>query len=191
MAQMRVVLVENDPITRMDIKEMLTEEGIVTVGECGDGASAVSMIRMLKPDLVIMDIKMPVLDGIEAARILNEEKVAPILLLTAYSQHELIEKAKDAGVLAYIVKPVTKQSLIPACMIAHSRYQEFNDLRSEIDNLNDALETRKLVEKAKGILQKQYGLDEEAAFKKLKKMSMNQSRSMKEVAKAILIAYEE
>ena len=191
MPQMRVVLVENDPITRANVREMLAEEDIITIGECGDGMSAVSMIKSLRPDLVIMDIKMPVLDGIEAASILNKEKIAPILLLTAYSQSELIEKAKNAGVLAYIVKPVTKQSLIPACMIAHSRYQEFSVLRSEIDNLNDALEARKMIEKAKGILQREYNLDEEGAFKKLKRMSMKQSKSMKEVAKAIIITYDE
>lgn len=190
MKQMRVVLAEDDPITRMDIKEMLAEENILTVGECSDGQTAISLVRTLKPDFVIMDIKMPILDGIEAAKILNQDRVAPILFLTAYSQNELIEKARDAGVLAYIVKPVTKQSLIPACMIAYSRYQEFQVLRNEIDNLQEALEARKLIEKAKGLLQKRYNLDEEAAFKKLKKISMNQNKSMKEVAQAVIITLE-
>lgn len=190
MKQMRVVLVEDDPIVRMDIKEMLAEEDIITVGECGDGVSAIAMVKALKPDLVIMDIKMPILDGIGAAKVLNEEKVAPILLLTAYSQGELIEKARDAGVLAYLVKPVSKQSLVPACMIACSRYQEFNVLRGEINNLQEALNARKLIEKAKGLLQKRYSLDEESAFKRIKQISMNQRKSMKEVAQAIIITLD-
>lgn len=187
MNQMRVVLVEDDPISRIDIKEMLAEEGILTIGECGDGLTGVNLIKTLKPDLAIMDIKMPVMDGIEAAKILNEEKVAPVMLLTAYSQTELIEEAKKAGVLAYLVKPINKQNLIPACKIAVSRYKEFEVLRSEILNLQDAVEARKLIERAKGLLEKKYLLDEESAFKRIRQISMNQRKTMKEVAEAIIM----
>lgn len=190
MSQLRVVLVEDDPISRMDIKEMLEEEGILTVGECGDGLTAVNLIRTLKPDLAIMDIKMPVMDGIEAARILNGDKIAPVLMLTAYSQDDLIEEAKKAGVLAYLVKPINKQNLIPACKIAVSRYKEFEVLRDELTDLQEAIDARKLIEKAKGLLQKRYSIDEESAFKRIRQISMNQRKSMKEVASAIIITLE-
>jgi response regulator NasT len=187
MSQMKVVIVEDDPITRLDIKELLSEEGIVTIGECGDGLSGVELVRKLKPDLAIMDIKMPVMDGIEAAKILNEDKVAPVLLLTAFSQTDLIEEAKKAGVLAYLVKPINKQNLIPACQIAVSRYREFEVLRGEVNNMQDAVETRKLLEKAKVLLESKYGLDEESAFKRIKQISESQKKPMKEVVEAIIM----
>jgi len=187
MNQMKVILVEDDPVSRIDIKEMLAEEGIVTIGECGDGQTGVDLIKKLKPDLVIMDIEMPIMDGIEAAKIVNEARVAPVLLLTAYSQTELIEEAKSAGVLAYLVKPINKQNLIPACKIAVSRYKEFEVLRDEIDNLQDAVEARKLIEKAKGLLESKYSLDAESAFKRIKQISMSQKKTMKEVAEAIIM----
>ncbi len=190
MSQLRVVLVEDDPVARMDIREMLAEENIITVGECGDGLSGVNLVRALKPDLVLMDIKMPVMDGIEAARIMNEDKVAPVLLMTAYSQGEFIDEARKVGVLAYLVKPVSKQNLIPACKIAVQRYQEFYTLREEILSLQDALEARRVIEKAKGLLQKKYMLDEHAAFKKIRQIAMNQRKTMKEVAEAILMTLE-
>ena len=190
MSQLRVVLVEDDPVSRMDIREMLAEEQILTVGECGDGLSGVNLVKSLKPDLVIMDIMMPGMNGIEAARILNEEKVAPVLLLTAYSQEEFIEEARKVGVLAYLVKPINKQNLIPACKIAVQRYQEFSLLRDEILSLNEALDARRVIEKAKGLLQKKYMLDENSAFKKIRQISMNQRKSMKEVAEAILMTLE-
>lgn len=188
MKPLRVVIAEDEPVTRKDIKEMLAESKIITIGECGDGATAVNLARSLKPDLIIMDIKMPVMDGIEAAKTLNKEKIAPVMLLTAYSQDHLIDEARKAGVLAYLVKPVNKQNLIPACFIAVSRYEEFNILAAEVDSLTEALDSRKLIEKAKGIVQKNYNLDEEAAFKKIRSISMNQRKSMKEVAEAIITA---
>lgn len=190
MKSLRVIIAEDEPVTRKDIKEMLAEEKIITVGECGDGVTAVALAKNLKPDLIIMDIKMPVMDGIKAAQILNQEQIAPVMLLTAYSQSELIERAKKAGVLAYLVKPVNKQNLIPACYIAVSRYEEFNVLAKDNKDLTDALESRKVIEKAKGILEKQYFLDEEAAFKKIRTISMNQRKSMKEVAEAIIMTLE-
>ncbi len=187
MKNLRVVIAEDEPITRTDIKEMLAEEKIVTVGECGDGATAVNLARSLKPDLIIMDIKMPVMSGIEAAKLLNKEKIAPVMLLTAHSQSHLIEEAKNAGVLAYLVKPVNKKNLIASCYIAVSRYTEFSVLAEEVKTLSEALDSRKLIEKAKGIIQKNYNLDEEAAFKKIRTMSMNQRKTIKEVAEAIII----
>lgn len=190
MKQLRIVLAEDEPITKLDIKEMLEEEGLIVVGECGDGQSAVNLAKALKPDLVIMDIKMPGMNGVEAAEILGREKVAPVLLLTAYSSPEFINRAGAAGVLAYLVKPVTKNSLIPACHIAVGRYEEFSVLREENANLQDALDARKLIERAKGLLQKKYLLNEERAFKKIRQISMDQNKSMKEVAKAIILSLD-
>ena len=188
MKQLRVIIAEDEPVTRKDLKEMLEEEKILTIGECGDGATAVNLARTLKPDLIIMDIKMPIMHGIQAAKVLNKEKIAPVMLLTAHSQEHLIEAAKEAGVLAYLVKPVNKKSLVAACYIAVSRYEEFNVLAAEVKSLNEALDSRKLIEKAKGIIQKNYNLDEEAAFKKIRTISMNQRKNMKEVAEAIVTA---
>lgn len=190
MKPLKVVIAEDEPVTRKDIKEMLAEGKILTIGECGDGATAVNLARSLKPDLIVMDIKMPIMDGIEAAKTLNKEKIAPVMLLTAYSQSHLIEAASKAGVLAYLVKPITKGNLIPACYIAVSRYEEFNILATEVNNLNEALESRRLIEKAKGLIQKNYNVSEEAAFKKIRSISMNQRKTMKEVAQAIIITLE-
>jgi len=190
MKRLRVVIAEDEPVTRRDIKEILAEEKIETVGECGDGQTAVQLAMALKPDLIIMDVKMPIMDGIEAAKKLNEQNVAPVMLLTAYSQEELIERAREAGVLAYLVKPISKRSLIPACHIAVSRYKEFNVLKNEVESLNEALDSRKLVEKAKGILQKVYNIDEETAFKKIRSISMNKRKTMKQVAESIILTLD-
>lgn len=188
MKQIRVIVAEDEPVTRRDICEMLEEAKFKVIGESGDGQTAVELARRLKPDLILMDIKMPVMNGIEAARLLNEEKIAPVMLLTAYSQKQLVDEAREAGVLAYLVKPITKQNLIPACHIAVARYEEFSLLAQEVDSLNDALAARKQIEKAKGILQQLYHIDEEAAFKKIRTMSMEQRKTMKEIADAIIIA---
>jgi len=189
MKPLRVVLAEDEPVTRRDVKEMLAEGKILTVGECGDGATAVELAKSLKPDLIIMDINMPIMSGIEAAKVLNKEKIAPVMLLTAYSQSHLIDEARKAGVLAYLVKPVNEQNLIPACYIAVTRYEEFSILEAEVNSLTEALDTRKQIEKAKGILQKLHNIDEEAAFKKIRSSSMNQRKTMGEVAEAIIIVY--
>lgn len=188
MKQLRIILADDEPITLLDIKEILTEEGFMVIGECEDGLSAVNLAKSLKPDLVILDIKMPVMNGIDAAKILSLERIAPVLLLTAYSSDEFINLAGAAGVLAYLVKPVTKNSLIAACKIALKRAEEFNVLRDENLSLQDALETRKLIERAKGILEKKYLLSEEKAFKKIRQISMEQNKSMKDVAKAIILS---
>lgn len=188
--QLRVLVVEDEPVTRLDIKEMLQEEGFIVLGECGDGLSAIEMARKLKPDLVLMDIKMPIMNGLEAAEVLSKERIAPVLLLTAYSSREFIDNAQKAGVLGYLLKPVTKNCLAPACYIAVSRYEEFDILRDENKSLEEALATRKLIERAKGLLQKKYLLSEEKAFKKIRQISMDKNKSMKEVATAIILSLE-
>src|SRR2546430_76373 len=190
MGQTRVVIADDESIIRMDLKEMLTGLGYLVVGEAGDGLSAVNQGRELKPDLVIMDIKMPDLDGIAAAKILTEERISPVLLLTAFSQTELIEGAKEAGVVGYIVKPFRESELVPAIEIALSRFKEFRVLEKEAENLRETLETRKLVERAKGILMDTQSLKEAEAFRKIQKLSMNTRKSMREIADAILLAHE-
>lgn len=190
MEQTRVVIADDEPITRQDIREMLDNLGYLVVGEVGDGRSAVNLARELKPDVVVMDIKMPDLDGIEAARILTQEKIAPILLLTAYHEKELVQRAKEAGVAAYIVKPFRESDLAPAIEVALARFNEFRALEKEVANLAEALETRKLVDRAKGILMDTQGLTEAQAFRKIQKMSMDTRRPMKDIAQAIVITYE-
>lgn len=188
MAQTRVVIADDESIIRMDLREMLISLGYLVVGETGDGISAVNLARELRPDLVIMDIKMPDLDGIQAAKILTEERLAPVLLLTAFSQQELIEGAKDAGVVGYIVKPFRESELVPAIEVALSRFREFKALEKELTDTRNILETRKIVERAKGILMDTQGLKEAEAFRKIQKLSMNTRKSMREVAEAILLA---
>jgi len=190
LAQTRVIIADDESIIRMDLKEMLTTLGYLVVGEAGDGISAVNLARELRPDLVIMDIKMPDLDGIAAAKILTEERIAPVLLLTAFSQQELVEGAKEAGVVGYVVKPFRESELIPAIEIALARFKEFRSLEKEANNLREMLETRKLVERAKGVLMDTQGLKEAEAFRKIQKLSMNTRKSMREIAEAILLAHE-
>jgi AmiR/NasT family two-component response regulator len=188
--RIRVVIADDESIICMDLREMLGNLGYLVVGEAGDGRSAVNLARELRPDVVLMDIKMPDMDGIEAARILTEERVAPVVLLTAFSQRDLVERAKDAGVVGYLVKPIQEADLAPAIEIALSRFQEFRELEREVDNLADQLETRKLVDRAKGILMDTQGLTEAAAFRRIQKMSMNTRKSMKEIAQAIVLTHE-
>jgi two-component system, response regulator PdtaR len=190
MARTRIIIADDESIIRMDLKEMLTALGYLVVGEVGDGKSAVNLARELRPDLVIMDIKMPDMDGIEAAKILTEEKLAPVLLLTAFGQRELIERAKEAGVVGYLVKPFRESDLAPAIEVALARFGEFKELEAEVDDLRDALETRKVVDRAKGILMKRESLGEQEAFRRIQKMSMNTRKPMREIAEAIVITYE-
>jgi AmiR/NasT family two-component response regulator len=187
----RVVIADDESLVRTDLREALTELGYLVVGDVGDGQSAVNMARELDPDVVVMDIKMPGMDGIEAAQILTQEKIAPVVLLTAYSQKELIDRAKEAGVVGYLVKPFRETDLAPAIELAIARFAEFRTLEEEVDNLAEALETRKKVERAKGILMDQQGMTETEAFRKIQKMSMNTRRPMKEVAEAIILANAE
>ncbi len=190
MERTRVIIADDESIIRMDLREMLTNLGYLVIGEVGDGRSAVNLARELRPDVVIMDIKMPGMDGIDAAQVLTEERVSPVLLLTAYSQQELIERAKDAGVVGYIVKPFRESDLAPAIEVAVARFAEFRALEQEVGNLTLALETRKLVDRAKGILMDSQGITEAEAFRKIQKMSMNTRKPMKEVAEAIILAQQ-
>jgi AmiR/NasT family two-component response regulator len=190
MEQPRVIVADDESIVRMDLREMLESLGYLVVGEAGDGESAVHLSRELKPSIVIMDIKMPGMDGIEAGRILTEERIAPVLLLTAYSQQDLVDRAKDAGVMAYIVKPFHEADLAPAIEVALRRWSEFRALEREVDDLKEALETRKLVDRAKGILMDTQGLSEADAFRRIQKTSMDQRKPMKDVAEAIVLAHE-
>ena len=190
MERTRVIIADDESIIRMDLREMLTNLGYLVVGEVGDGRSAVNLARELKPDIVVMDIKMPDMDGIEAAAILTEEKIAPVLLLTAFSQKELVDRATEAGVAGYIVKPFRESDLGPAIEVALARFSEFRQLESEVGNLQEALGTRKVVDRAKGILMDTQSLKEAEAFRKIQKMSMNTRRPMREVAEAIILAHQ-
>ncbi len=187
----RIVLADDEAIIRMDLKEMLTSLGYVVVGEAGDGRSAVNLARELRPDLVIMDIQMPDLDGIDAAQELSADLIAPVLLLTAYSQQELIQRARNApAVVGYLVKPYRESDLAPAIEVALARYREFRSIQGELHDIHESLETRKVVERAKGLLMDTQGLKEAEAFRKIQKLSMNARKSMREVAEAILLANE-
>ncbi|NJM05563.1 response regulator [Candidatus Gracilibacteria bacterium] len=190
MAQIRLVIADDESIIRMNLKETLVSLGYLVVGEAGDGVSVINLARELRPDLVLMDIKMPKLDGIQAAKVLTEEKIAPVLLLTAYSDRELVDRAKDAGVVNYIVKPFREAELLPAIEIAMARYQEFLEMDKQLHDLKETLDTRKLVERAKGVLMDTQGLKEQEAFRKIQQLSMNTRKSMKEIAQAILLANE-
>jgi AmiR/NasT family two-component response regulator len=185
---LRIVIADDESIIRIDLREMLTGLGYLVVGEAGDGQTAINVAREVRPDLVIMDIKMPELDGIEAAAVLTEERIAPCLLLSAFSQQELIQRATQAGVVGYLVKPFRENELAPAIEVAMARFAEFRQLEKEADSLRDTLETRKLVERAKGVLMKQSGLAEAEAFRKIQQLSMNTRKSMREIAEAILLA---
>ena len=188
MEKMRVIVADDETIIRLDIKEMLTEAGHTVVAEAADGEEAVRLATELKPDLVIMDVKMPKMDGITAARLINEKPIAPVLLLTAYSQTDLIEKAKESGVLAYLVKPIREEQLFPAIEIARSRFAEIKTLGEELDYLKESLETRKLLDRAKGILMAAHGFTEAEAYRKMQQYSMNQRTTLKELAEAIIAA---
>ena len=190
MDRTRVIIADDESLIRMDLREMLLNLDYLVVGEVGDGRSAVNLARELKPDVVIMDIKMPDMDGIDAAKILTEERIAPVILLTAYSQKDLVERAKEAGVVGYMVKPFREDDLVPTIEVALARFKEFEALHKEVDDLQLALETRKLVDRAKGILMDTQGLNEAEAFRKIQKMSMNTRKPMKEVAEAIILAHQ-
>lgn len=190
MERTRVIIADDESVIRLDLREMLTNLNYLVVGEVGDGRSAVNLARELKPDVVIMDIKMPDLDGIEAAKLMTQEKIAPVLLLTAYAQRDLVDRAKEAGVVGYLVKPFREQEIVPAIEIALARFSEFRELEKEVGDLNETLETRKVVDRAKGILMDSQGLTEQEAFRKIQKMSMNTRKPMKEIAQAIVLAQD-
>lgn len=190
MERTRIIIADDESLIRMDLREMLTNLGYLVVGDVGDGRSAVNLAKELRPDIVIMDIKMPDMDGIEAARILTEERIAPVLLLSAYSQQELVAQAREAGVAGYLVKPFRENDLTPAIEVALSRFTEFRTLEREVGDLRETLETRKIVERAKGILMDSQSLNEAEAFRRIQKMSMNNRKSMRTVAEAIILAHQ-
>ena len=186
----RIILAEDDAVIRMDLKEELERQGYLVVGQVGDGQSAVNLARELRPDLVVMDFRMPEMDGIAAAEILTREKIAPVLLLTAFSEDDLIARARDAGVVHYVTKPWRQSDLKPAIEIALSRFQEFRAIEAKAKDLEQSLETRKYVERAKGVLMEKQHLTEQEAFRRIQKLSMNNRKSMREVAEAILLTEE-
>jgi response regulator NasT len=182
----RILVAEDEALIRLDLVEMLGEQGYEVVGQASNGEQAVTLAKELAPDLVIMDVKMPVLDGLSAAEQLHETKACPVIMLTAFSQTELVERARDAGVMAYIVKPFTADDLRPAIDIATSRWQELKALEAEIADLGERLETRKLVDRAKGVLMSQLKLSESDAFRWIQKTAMDRRLGMKEVAEAVI-----
>ena len=189
METLRIIIADDEPIIRLDLRKTLENMGHQVVAEAGDGAKAVELARELKPSIIILDIKMPEMDGIDAAKVITTEGIAPVLLLTAYSQKDLVDRAKDAGVFAYLVKPFKEADLLPAMEIAISRYEEFVELENEVTDLENKLDTRKSVDRAKGILMDQYGLKEQEAFRRIQVQSMNTRKSMREIAEAIIIAH--
>lgn len=188
MKRLRVVVAEDEALIRLDLKEMLEEAGHMVVGEAGDGMFAVELAAKIKPDLVIADIKMPIMDGLEAAEKIIEQEICPVLILTAYSEKELVERASRAGVMSYLVKPFKKGDLLPTIEVAMARYEEVKDLEGKVKELEEGFETRKLVDRAKGILMDTQGLTEAQAFRRIQKLSMDKRIPMKEVAKTIIEA---
>jgi AmiR/NasT family two-component response regulator len=181
-----VVIAEDEALIRMDLAEMLTEEGYDVVGQAGDGAKAVELAEALRPDLVILDVKMPVLDGISAAERIATQRIAPVVILTAFSQRDLVARARDAGAIAYLVKPFSKSDLVPAIEIAVSRFAELTLLEGEVADLQDRLETRKAVDRAKSVLQQQLQLSEPEAFRWIQKTAMDLRLSMRQVAEGVV-----
>lgn len=183
---MRVLIAEDEALIRLDLAEMLRDEGYEVVGEAGDGQEAVELAESLQPDLVIMDVKMPRRDGIDAAAEIAAKRIAPVVVLTAFSQRDLVEKARDAGAMAYLVKPFSISDLIPAIELAASRFGEIVGLEREVAGLTERLEVRKLVERAKGLLQAKHSMTEPEAFKWMQRAAMDQRTSMKKVAEVVL-----
>jgi two-component system, response regulator PdtaR len=182
----RVVIAEDEALIRLDLREMLEEEGFEVVAEAGDGEAAVALVEEHRPDLVVMDVKMPRLDGITAAERIAGARLAPVVMLTAFSQRELVERAREAGAMAYLVKPFGKADLLPAIEMAMSRFDELTTLEREVGDLRDRLETRKLVDRAKGLLQQRYGLDEAAAYRWVQRTSMDRRMTMRQVAELVI-----
>jgi two-component system, response regulator PdtaR len=185
---LRVVIAEDEALIRLDLKEMLEEDGYVVAGEASDGDAAIELTERLRPDLVIMDVKMPGLDGISAAERITSGHIAPVVILTAFSQRDLVQRASEAGAMAFLVKPFTKADLVPAIEVAVSRYQEIAALAAEVGTLRDRLEVRKLLDRAKGLLQAERGMTEAAAFRWIQKSSMDRRMTMRAVAEEILAA---
>ena len=190
-AARRVVIADDEALIRMDLKEMLQEEGYEVVGEASDGEEACRLAQELRPDLVVLDVKMPILDGISAAARITSARLAPVLVLTAFSQRELVERARDAGAMAYLVKPFTSADLVPAIEMAVSRHAEATALAHEVTDLQERLEIRKLVDRAKGALQVRFGMSEPEAFRWIQKASMDRRLSMRQVAETVIASADD
>jgi AmiR/NasT family two-component response regulator len=184
----RVLVAEDEALIRLDLKEMLEEEGYAVVGEAGDGEEAVAMATELRPDLVILDVKMPKLDGIAAAERIAGGRVAPVVILTAFSQRDLVERAREAGAMAYLVKPFQKKDLVPTIEMATSRFAEIVALEHEVGGLQERLEARKAVERAKGVLMTEHGMTEPEAFRWIQRTAMDRRTTMRSVSDAVLAA---
>jgi response regulator NasT len=182
----RVVIAEDEAIIRLDLKETLEEEGYEVVGETGRGDHAIDLVRELKPDLAILDIKMPGMTGLDVARFINEERLCGVLILTAFSQREVVEEARDAGALAYLVKPFQKSDLIPAIEVAIGRFRELQSLSGTVDRLEEQLEARKVIDRARGLLIDQCGLKEQEAYAFIQRTAMSERTRMRDVAERIL-----
>ncbi|MCG0276170.1 MAG: response regulator [Thermosediminibacteraceae bacterium] len=187
---MRVLIVDDEPIIRMDVREILEEKGCVVIGEAADGKTALNLARSLKPDVVLMDIKMPGdMDGLQAAKLINDEEICPVVLLTAYSESELVEQASSMGsIFGYLVKPIKEEDIMPALNMAVAKWSYYKKLKEENNELKSKLESRKIIEIAKGIIMEKYNLSEKEAYKKMQKLSMNMRKSMVEIAKNIIIS---
>ncbi|MFT4227277.1 ANTAR domain-containing response regulator [Micropruina sp.] len=182
----KVLVAEDEALIRLDLVELLTAEGYEVIGEAGDGEQALAMARELEPDLVVMDVKMPKMDGISAASAIAEERIAPVVMLTAFSQRELVERAREAGAMAYVVKPFDASDVVPAIEVAMARHAELKALEDEIDDLQERFESRKIVEQAKGLLMEGLGLTEPEAFRWIQKTAMDLRKSMREVAEGVI-----
>ena len=185
---LNIVIADNESIIRMDLRELLEEQGHTIVGEAHDGKQALELTRKYRPDLVMMDIKMPNMDGITAAKTIADEGISPVILLTAFSDSEIVSRAKDAGVLAYLVKPIREESISPAIEIALSRWQEMKELEQELEETKDSLELRKTLDRAKGILMDAHNISESEAYRRIQRYSMMKRKTIKEVAEAIVRA---
>lgn len=188
MSALRILIADDEPIIRLDLKQMLEQLGYTVIGEAGDGKEALALATDAKPDLCILDVKMPVMDGIEAAQRIAEEAIAPVIMLTAYSDRELIERAMEAGVFAYLVKPFKPSDLAPAIEVARSRYDQHQALAKEFESVKDRLEARKAVDRAKGILMESQNITEAEAYRRIQQQSMNLRKTMREVAEAIILS---
>jgi AmiR/NasT family two-component response regulator len=188
MMSMRVLIADDETVQRMDLKDMLTAQGYQVVGEASDGASALMQARQFRPDVVILDIRMPEMDGLAAARAITQEEIAPVVLLSAFGDLPLVEQAKEAGVVSYLVKPLREAEVTPALDVAVARSQEMRTLKKEVDTLTERLATQTLVARAKGILMQKLGLSEAEAYRKIQKASMNSRKSMQGIAEAIILA---
>ena len=182
----RVLVAEDEALIRLDLVELLTEEGYEVVGQAGDGEAAVKMARELEPDLVVMDVKMPIMTGIEAAEIIMDERIAPVVMLTAFSQRDLVEQAREAGAMAYVVKPFDASDVVPAIEMALARFAELRAVEDEAADLAERLESRKLIDQAKGLLQDSFGMTEAEAFRWIQKQAMDMRKSMRDVAEGVI-----